>query len=514
MRRPLADLPHTLPVRPLDGPFNVTIRPPGSKSITNRALLLAGLAAGESCLRRPLLDADDTERMIAALTALGARFDLQSDGLVIEGVGGRWEHPGAGEALILNLNNAGTATRFLAAAAALADPDSRGITIDGNSRMRQRPIGELVALLRQIGLRVDELAEPGHVPIHVWPPGAASSLNNEVTITPTLSSQFVSALMLTAPFLPTGLLLHLEGPATSQSYVEMTLGLLRTVGVKAAADLPEGDRHGGASDGARGWIRIFPAEFSFYGPGGGGEAAGTAAGVAADGPGHSEPRAAQCILEPFDLDVEPDASAATYFWGAAALAPGSRCRVPGIDGGSIQGDARFVHLLSRMGARVDVDSEGDGATTVEAPEGSARLRGIEADLSRMPDAAMTLAALCCFADGRSELMGLRTLRVKETDRIAALQAELAKIDVRTEPIRRGDDEGLVILPPAGGIDVSADAPAVEFETYEDHRMAMSLALIGLVRPNVSVRDPACVGKTYPGFWRDFSALDQGGPNEV
>lgn len=510
MRRPLADLPHTLPVRPLEGPFNVTIRPPGSKSITNRALLLAGLAAGESCLRRPLLDADDTERMIAALTALGARFDLQSDGLVVEGVGGRWEHPGPGEALILNLNNAGTATRFLAAAAALADPDSRGITIDGNARMRQRPIGELVGLLRQIGLRVDELAEAGRVPIHVWPPGAVSSLNNEVTITPTLSSQFVSALMLTAPFLPTGLLLHLEGTPTSQPYIEMTLGLLRTVGVKAAADLPEGaaGRDGRESDGARGWIRIFPAEFSFYGPGGESGSDGVAA---PNGAGQADPRAAQCILEPFDLDVEPDASAATYFWGAAALAPGSRCRVPGIDGGSIQGDARFVHLLSRMGARVDVDSEGDGATSVEAPAGPAgpgpgRLRGIEADLSRMPDAAMTLAALCCFAEGRSELMGLRTLRVKETDRIAALQAELAKIGVRTEPIRRGVDEGLVILPPAGGIDVSPGAPAVEFETYEDHRMAMSLALIGLVRPNVSVRDPACVGKTYPGFWRDFASL--------
>lgn len=506
MRRPLAELPDILPVRPLQRPFDVVIRPPGSKSITNRALLLAGLAAGESCLRRPLLDADDAERMIAALTALGVRFDLQSDGLVIEGVGGRWEHPATGESLILNLNNAGTATRFLAAAAALADPDSRGVTIDGNARMRKRPIGELVDLLRQIGLRVDDLAEPGCVPIHIWPPASMAALNHELTITPTLSSQFVSALMLVAPFLPTGLLLHLHGSPTSQPYIEMTLGLLRTVGVKAAAELPDPTAHNGYAAAQQGWIRIFPAEFSFESP--------ATHEEPPPGPGATPPRrAAQCILEPFDLEIEPDASSATYFWAAAALVPGSRCRIPGIDGGSIQGDARFVHLLAQMGAQIDIDSDGSGATTVEcgaraaAPgRPAALLRPITADLSRMPDAAMTLAVLCCFADGKSRLTGLRTLRVKETDRIAALQNELGRLGVRTEPIQQEGDEGLLILPPAGGIDLSPSAPPITFQTYDDHRMAMSLALIGLVRPNVTINDPACVGKTYPTFWRDLATL--------
>ena len=307
--------------------------------------------------------------------------------------------------------------------------------------------------------------------------------------------------MLVAPFLPTGLLLHLDAPPTSQAYIEMTLGLLRTVGVKAAAELPESTpRSGSTLEGRRGWIRIFPAEFSFYGPGG---------GAGGDGPG-TGPKGAPCLLEPFELDVEPDASGATYFWAAAALVGGSRCRVPGIDGGSIQGDARFVNLLDRMGARVDVDSDGNGATTVEAGEhaggGPVRLRAIKADMSRMPDAAMTLAVLCCFADGLCELTGLRTLRVKESDRIAALQTELWKIGVRAKPERRGTDEALVITPPAEGIDLSADAPPVTFDTYDDHRMAMALALVGLVRPSVAIRDPGCVGKTYPTFWRDFATL--------
>jgi 3-phosphoshikimate 1-carboxyvinyltransferase len=450
MGQPLHELPDPLPIPALArgrGPFSARIRPPGSKSLTNRALLLAALASGTSRIHRPLLGADDTDRMIRALTALGAQVRTADATLDITGVGGRWK---CGAQTRLDLGNAGTATRFLAAASLLAPAP---IVIDGNDRMRQRPIGELTEALAQLGVVAEFPGAPGCPPVRLIPPPAPPR-GATLTLRTTQSSQFISALLLVAPWLPGGLTLRLEGEVTSRSYVQMTVGLLDALGgaVRTSDDLRV--------------VRVSPP-----------------------------PPA------PFSYTVEPDASGATYFWAAPMLFPGAVCRVEGLDNRSLQGDAQFPDLLARMGGTIVRD---------ESPcigiRGPASIAPVMADLSDMPDAAMTLAAVACFASGRSLLRGLRTLRVKETDRIAALQTELAKVGVKVDTNVLGDPDAITITPPPGGVACAAGGPPIEFDTYDDHRMAMSLALIGLRRPNTFVRNPACVAKTYPAFWRDLASL--------
>ena len=452
---PLDALPDPMAMQVLDPEadgFSIEVRPPGSKSLTNRALLLAALCRGTSVLSGALTEADDAARMIEALRTLGVGIEHREDGrLIIEGVAGRF--PGGGE---VDLNNAGTATRFLTAAACLA---SAPVVIDGNERMRQRPIGELLALLRSMGVRIDELGEPGRVPLRVHP-GVTGA--REVRVGLTASSQYVSAVMMLGAFLEGGVELVFDDVVTSQSYVRMTAALMRRVGAEVGA---------------------WEEPIRRIGVGGGGCGA-------------------------FEIEIEPDASGATYFWAAGAIVPGGVTTVSGLGAESLQGDCDFVELLAKMGATVH---RGERATTVA---GHAGLRGIEADLSSMPDAAMTLASVACFATGPTVMHGLRTLRVKETDRIAAMQRELAKIGVRVEAWSSEGDESIEITPPEGGLDVRPFAPQAEFETYDDHRMAMSLALIGLRRPGVSIRDPRCVAKTYPAFWRDLGLLYGGGPEDA
>lgn len=455
LRQPRSQWPMRAPIVPPQGGFRLAVRPPGSKSLTNRALLLAGLASGRSVLRGALTDADDAWRMMKALTALGAKTRVIGDEAVeVEGVGGRWRVPAEG--VRLDVGNAGTAARFLAASALVS---SGPMVIDGNARMRQRPIGELGEILEHLGARVEYLGEPGCPPMRIVPAGGLHSGPRVVEIGSTRSSQFVSGLLLVGAWLSGGLTVKLRGEVTSASYVGMTVGLLERLGacVRTSADLRV--------------IRVGPGE-GRRGEGG---------------------------LSGFEYEVEPDASGATYFWTAAAMSRGSSCRVMGLDERSLQGDARFPRLLERMGARVE---RGEGWIEVTGVE----VRPVEADMSDMPDATMTLAAAATLADGPSVLRGVRTLRVKETDRVEALRAELGKVGVRVECPFEGDGGAMRIVPPRGGIDRSAEASAVEFETYDDHRMAMSLALIGLVRPGVWVRDPACVRKTYPGFWRDLSGV--------
>jgi 3-phosphoshikimate 1-carboxyvinyltransferase len=454
LRAPLADLPDPLPIPTLPGggaaPPVASVRPPGSKSLTNRLLLLAALAGGESVLRHPLLEADDAERMLGAIASLGAGVE-RADGLVrIRGVDGLWDVPGDG--VTVNLNNAGTATRFLAASA-LCSPGP--MTVDGNERMRQRPIGELGDLLRRLGAGVEYLGVRGCPPIRITRP-EGGLVERGVSVPTTRSSQFISALLLVAPFLPDGLTLRLEGAVTSASYVRMTVSLLERVGVQVRT-----------SEGLR-VIRVLPG------------------------------------CPSLDLDVEPDASGATYFWGAGALLPGASVAVEGLGEGALQGDSGFPEMLGRMGASIAVKDGADGAVTVvRGPEG---LSPVFADMSDMPDAAMTLAVCASFARGTSILRGVRTLRDKECDRIAALESELAKIGVVVESNVRGDPDVLTVTPPEKGVDCSEDAGRVEFDTFDDHRMAMSLALIGLRRPNVWIRDPGCVAKTYPGYFADLAKL--------
>jgi 3-phosphoshikimate 1-carboxyvinyltransferase len=206
-------------------------------------------------------------------------------------------------------------------------------------------------------------------------------------------------------------------------------------------------------------------------------------------------------LAGFVLDIEPDASGATYPWAMGAVVPGLCVRVPGLSHPSLQGDARFPSLLASMGATV---SSSPLATSVT---GSAQLHAIDADLSLMPDAAMTLAAVACFAEGTTTIRGLRTLRDKETDRVEATRVELSKIGVDVRVGVEGDADALVITPPRGGL-AAASAERVEFDTYDDHRMAMALSLIALRRPNTWIRDPACVAKTYPGYWSEIARLQE------
>ncbi|MBK7405417.1 MAG: 3-phosphoshikimate 1-carboxyvinyltransferase [Phycisphaerales bacterium] len=456
LRSPLASLPDPLPIPTPHAPPRLALRPPGSKSLTNRALLLAGLADGVSTLRNPLTDADDAQRMIAALRTLGAVVEHnQSDNsLEIRGVAGCWSVPRTG--VELDLQNAGTATRFLAAAAALS---AGPITIDGNARMRERPIGELAAVLPALGITVEYLLRHGYPPLKLTPQSPLPNRGISIELLTTKSSQFISALLMIGPWLRAGITIRLQDEITSRPYIAMTLRLLDRLGATVRA-----------SESFR-VLRVGPA------------AGGT--------PG----------LHAFDYEVEPDASGATYFWAAGAIMPGASVGIEGLSPGSLQGDALFPELLARMGAKHELDPR--GITRVRGP---IRLQPIDADLADMPDTAMTLAAVCAFAPGRSVLRGLRTLRVKETDRIAAMQNELRKVGVRVESDVEEDPNALSITPPEGGIDCSPGCPRVEFDTYDDHRMAMSMALIGLRRPNCFIRNPACVRKTYPTFWSDFSAL--------
>ncbi len=465
LSRPLAELPDPLPIPSLSlqrgrAPFTARIRPPGSKSLTNRALLLGALVRGSSTIRRALLDADDAQAMLHALARLGAVITVTNSGdALIQGVGGRWTPSGTD--LRLDLQNAGTATRFLAAASLLSPV---ALVIDGNERMRQRPIGELVGTLASLGVAPEYLGAPGCPPVRLSPPQRLPR-GASITIPTTMSSQFVSALLLVAPWLPGGLTVRLQGEITSRSYIQMTLGLLDLLGasVRTSDDLHI--------------IRVGPS--GTHPPG---------------GPPHAE-------LEPFDYAVEPDASGATYFWGAAALFPGAVCRVDGLDARSLQGDAQFPEVLARMGATII--REEPPCIGVRGP---GALAPIMADLSDMPDAAMTIAAVASFATGRSILRGLRTLRVKESDRIAALKAELGKVGINVETNLLGDPDAISINPPADGVNCSRDGAPVVLDTYNDHRMAMALSLVGLRRPNTSIANPACVGKTYPGFWRHLATI--------
>lgn len=460
---PLGALADPLPVPTLrsirgHGPFDVTLRPPGSKSLTNRALLLASLAGGQSVLRGALTDAVDTCVMSRSLGELGAKVDVDGTTIRVRGVGGQWTPRGDGE-ITLDLENAGTAVRFLAAACVLSPVP---IVITGNARMCQRPIGELASALGDLGATVESLGEPGCPPIRVTPPSVLPECG-EVFFDELPSSQFVSAVLLLGAFLPGGLSVEIDGEVTSASYVRMTLGLLDVLGVtvRSSAD-----------------SRVMRVA--------------SRGGAMANG---------------FELDIEPDASGASVFWAAAASVPGARVTVAGVDETGLQGDLLFPSVLSRMGADARSLPADDGkAGPSLAVRGGRTLSPVMADMSDMPDAAMALVVLASMASAPSMIRGLHTLRSKETDRLHALKTELAKVGVGVELDVQGEAGAVRIEPAASGLDRSASATPVVFETYDDHRMAMALSLIALHRPNVSIADPGCVRKTYPGFWAELARL--------
>ena len=438
---PLDQLPDPLPIEPLTRPFDVTIRPPGSKSLTCRAYILAGLAEGESRIVRPLR-ADDTDRLLAALCTLGAEAEWDGDDVLIRGVAGRFPRGGT-----VNLGDGGAPTRFMIAAACLA---AEPVVVDGSPRMRQRPVAEGVDLLRQIGADIEYVEAEGRLPVRVTPAGTLRG--GGLSVPATSSSQFVSALLMIAPALPEGLQVRLTEEATSASYVELTINTLWRWDVLSMEDIE--------SYPSLQTIRVSPA-----------------------------------VVHGRRARIEPDASSALYWFAAAAMSPGSRVTVPDLDLDSPQPDAWFLSLLEDAGAEVTDRQDASGSRQTQLA-GTDRLAAQRFDGSDCPDGVLAFAALATMADGRTQISGLHTLRVKESDRIAALANELGRIGCAVETT----DDSIAIDPAGRHV-----KPAV-IETYNDHRMAMAFAVLGLARRGISIRDPACVSKSYPTFWRDLARL--------
>lgn len=417
---------------PLGGPPDASINVPGSKSLTNRALLLGALARGRSRLTNVLFS-DDTRVMVECLRRLGFAVQVEEPELmmIVEGRGG--EIPA--ESADLFVGGAGTAARFLTAMVGLG---SGRYTIDGTERMRERPIQDLLDALGMLG--VEAVAERGTPPVVVVARGLRGG---RAVVRGKISSQFLSALLMVAPYADDDVEVVLEGRLVATPYVEMTLAVMEAFGVRV-------EREG---------LRRFLV------------------------------RSGQCYRAR-DYAIEPDASAAAYFFAAAAIT-GGRVRVQGLSASSLQGDARFVDLLEEMGCRV---VRGEGFLEVV---GTGVLRGIETDLREMSDQTMTLAAIAPFADGPTRIRGVAHTRHQESDRLAATATELRRLGQDVEE----SDDGLVILP-------KPLRPAV-VQTYDDHRMAMAFAVIGLRAPGIAIADPGCVAKTFPDFFDRLENLRSG-----
>lgn len=414
---------------PCRGALDAVVRPPGSKSLTNRALLAAALASGESRLSGAL-ESDDTRLMRTCLGALGCRVERQAPHWRVAGLAGRLRAP----ATPLDAGNSGTTARFLTAAACLADGP---VVIDGSARMRERPISELVDALRQLGADASVTGRCGCPPVRLAGGGLAGG---KATLDASRSSQYVSALLLAAPCARHDVELRFrDGRLVSRPYVELTLELMRAFGAEA----------GWSADGA---LRV-------------------TAGRGYRGRAYA---------------IEPDASAAAYPFCAAAIA-GGRVRVEGIARDSIQADLALLPILERMGCGVE-----RGAASIEVRGPERGLRGVDVDMNALPDAVLALAVVALFAEGPTRIRNVANLRIKESDRLAALENELRKLGAEARATR----DALEIVPgPLRG---------AEIETYDDHRMAMSFALAGLRIPGVVIRDPECVSKTWPEY---FSMLE-------
>ncbi len=467
-----------LDIPPLDSADGV-VQLPGSKSISNRVLLLAALAGGTTRIL-DLLDSDDTRVMLDALRALGCEVVHQGAAVEVTGFapppaggrlgGGRAEaerpHPNpppkaegasrspASEAegvKRLFLGNAGTAMRPLTAALAVLGGDYE---LSGVARMHERPIGDLVDALRQLGCDITYLGNEGFPPLRIAPPRL--KLGAPIRVRGDVSSQFLTALLMALPLVATrDITIEVVGELISKPYIEITLNLLQRFGIAVRRD---------------GWQRFtIPAGSRYQSPG--------------------------------ELHVEADASSASYFMalGAIAAGDGRRVRVAGVGEDSIQGDIRFVEALRAMGADVR-----GGPNWVEVARGAWPLRAIDLDCNHIPDAAMTLAVLALYADAPSTLRNIASWRVKETDRLAAMAAELRKLGA---VVTEGADF-ITIAPPA------AWRPAT-IHTYDDHRVAMCFALAAFNHDGAAVRieDPACVAKTFPDYFEAlFAAVRADAPH--
>lgn len=428
-----ASLPDPLVVEVFAGGPDVELDLPGSKSITNRALVCAALAEGRSNLEGVLF-ADDTEAMMGCLRALGAGVDCEEGEARarVRGTGGAPRVEGA----VLDSRLSGTTSRFIAPVAVAGGAD---VVVDGAPSLRARPMGDLFEALRALAVEVRPLGAPDRLPVELGTHGRGIR-GGSVEMRGDISSQFVSGLLLAAPVIPGGLGLGLTSALVSRPYVDMTLAVMRSFGAVVEST------HRGAH------FEVAPGGY----------------------------RAT-------DMRIEPDASAASYFFALAAIL-GGRVRVEGLGSGSLQGDLRFVDVLERMGASVRREAY---ATEVA---GTGELRGIEVDMSELSDTAQTLAAIAPFASSPTTVTGVGFIRGKETDRIAAVVRELRRLGVEASEL----PDGFEVFPGAPG--------SGTVQTYDDHRMAMSFAVLGSRSPGVAIADPGCVAKTFPGFWETLELV--------
>jgi 3-phosphoshikimate 1-carboxyvinyltransferase len=440
-------------VVPAGHPLDATVTVPGSKSLTNRALVCAALADGTSTIDGALV-ADDIVAMREGLAALGAGVEPSDGGrrLRVAGTGGRLR-PGP---VTLDVRQSGTTSRFLLPVVALG----RGsYQVDGAVPLRARPMGPVLDGIRSLGATVRDDGEPGHLPVTVDAPGGLAG--GDVAVAGDTSSQFLSGLLLAAPCTRDGVRLTVATPLVSRPFVDLTVAVMGDFGV----DVRIGE---GVGEGVGEYV-------------GGGVGVGEGMVLAVPPGGY---RAG-------DHRVEPDASTASYPLAAAAIV-GGRVTVDGLGTGSRQGDARFADLLGAMGARVERTAT---STTVA---GTGVLRSLaEVDMADMPDLAQTLAAVAVFADAPTRVTGVALIRHHETDRIAAVVTELRRAGVRAD----ATDDGFVVHP--------GPVRPARIETYDDHRMAMSFALLGLRAPGIEIADPGCVAKTFPGYWRMLDELRDG-----
>ncbi|MBN3065563.1 3-phosphoshikimate 1-carboxyvinyltransferase [Pectobacterium aquaticum] len=419
------------PIKLINGTLNL----PGSKSVSNRALLLAALAEGKTQLTN-LLDSDDVRHMLTALTALGVDYHLSSDRTVCEitGLGGAFT---ASQPLELFLGNAGTAMRPLAAALCLTDGD---IVLTGEPRMKERPIGHLVDALRQGGAKIDYLEQENYPPLRLH----GGFQGGEISVDGSVSSQFLTALLMTAPLAAQDTQISIQGDLVSKPYIDITLHMMKAFGIEV--------RH-------ENYQRFFVAGRQQY-------------------------------RSPGDYLVEGDASSASYFLAAAAI-KGGVVRVTGVGRNSVQGDIRFADVLEKMGATVRW-----GEDYIECERGE--LHAIDMDMNHIPDAAMTIATAALFAQGgTTTLRNIFNWRVKETDRLAAMAIELRKVGAEVE---EGNDY-IRITPPT-------KLKVAEIGTYNDHRMAMCFSLVALSDTPVTILDPKCTAKTFPDYFEQLARLSE------
>jgi 3-phosphoshikimate 1-carboxyvinyltransferase len=420
-----------------------TIKLPGSKSISNRTLLLAAFSNGVTEIY-DLLASDDTARMLEALEKLGIPLEkIGENNWRVRGNGGKLSVKQAD----LFLGNAGTAFRPLTAALALSQGD---FMLSGIARMHERPIGDLVDALRQAGANIEYLGHDGYPPVKISPANNASL--SPIKIRGDVSSQFLTALLMALPLTGQAFTIELVGKLISKPYIEITLNLMRRFGVDVQRD---------------GWERFNISAHSQY-------------------------------QGPKEIYVEGDASSASYFLAAGAIAAGANgLKIEGVSLDSIQGDIKFADEIVKMGANIEY---GTNSIIVKRPtdKQGIKLKAIDLDCNHIPDAAMTLAIMALFADGTTTLRNIASWRVKETDRIRAMATELRKVGAIVE---EGADY-IRITPP------EKLTPNAVIDTYDDHRMAMCFSLVSLGGVPIVINDPKCVGKTFPDYFERLATIIQ------